>query len=226
MNDMYYSVTFGFGEYGNLMGILFEEVEVDVENEIELSRKTVKEIKRERQDVNHVNIIEDNTIILKLYYNDNCNTIKKIEGHETHIMSTSKFQSAKYSKTGKIITSESNGSQIIIDIEKETVNEIKKIGKKSRNNKRFNVSSSLLFDDKKTKINPVIVKLISDLSSINYTSNLSFDDGIYCTVTNDNDCKRITLKTKSKEAFKQERDMILKYSEEFLIFLNFGKQEV
>ena len=221
MSDMYYSVTFGFGEYGNLMGILFEEV--DVENEIELSRKTVKEIKRERQDVNHVNIIEDNTIILKLCYNDNCNTIKKIEGHETHIMSASKFQSAKYSKTGKIITSESNGSQIIIDMEKETINEIKKIGKKSRNNKRFSVSNSLLVDDKKTKINPVIVKLISELSSINYTSNLSFDDGIYCTVANNNDCKCITLKTKSKEAFKQERDMILKYAEEFLIFLNFGK---
>ena len=71
MNDMYYSVTFGFGEYGNLMGILFEEVEVDVENEIELSRKTVKEIKRERQDANHVNIIEDEKIILKLYHHDN-----------------------------------------------------------------------------------------------------------------------------------------------------------
>ena len=85
------------------------------------------------------------------------------------------------------------------------------------------MSNSLLFDDKKTQINPIIVKLISELSSINYTSNLSFDDGIYCTVTNDNDCKRVTLKTKSKEAFKRERDMILKYAEEFLIFLNFGK---
>ncbi len=219
MSDMYYSVTFGFGEYRNLMGILFEEIQV--EGETEISRKTIKEIKRERQDNNHVNIIEDNTIILKMYYNDNCNTIKKIEGHETHIMSASKFQSAKYSKTGKIITSESNGSQIIIDMEKETITEIKKIGKKSRNNKRFRAPNRLLFDDK--KINPIIVKLISELSSINYTSNLSFDDGIYCTVVNDNDCKRITLKTKSKEAFKQERDMILKYSEEFLIFLNFGK---
>ena len=38
MSDMYYSVTFGFGEYRNLMGILFEEIQV--EGETEISRKT------------------------------------------------------------------------------------------------------------------------------------------------------------------------------------------
>ncbi len=215
MNDMYYSVTFGFGEYGNLMGILFEEVEVDVENEIELSRKTVKEIKRERQDVNHVNIIEDEKIILKLYYHDNI--IKKIEGNETHIMSANKFQSARYSKSGKIVTAQSNALETTIDIEKGFISEIKKIGKKNRN-KRFGVNNSAFFgENNKLKTNPIVLKLMGDISCMNE---------IYFESNNSEICRSIISRTFSKETFKQERDTILKYAEEFLIFLNFGKQEV
>lgn len=215
MSDMYYSVTFGFGEYGNLMGILFEEVEVDVENEIELSRKTVKEIKRERQDVNHVNIIEDKKIILKLYHHDNI--IKKIEGNETHIMSANKFQSARYSKSGKVITAQSNGLETTIDIEKGFINEIKKIGKKNRS-KRFCVNNSAFFgNNNKFKTNPIVLKLMGDISCMNE---------IYFESNNSEICRSIVSKTFSKETFKQERDTILKYAEEFLIFLNFGKQEV
>lgn len=215
MNDMYYSVTFGFGEYGNLMGILFEEVEVDVENEIELSRKTVKEIKRERQDANHVNIIEDEKIILKLYHHDNI--IKKIEGNETHIMSANKFQSARYSKSGKIVTAQSNALETTIDIEKGFISEIKKIGKKNRN-KRFGVNNSAFFgDNNKLKTNLIVLKLMGDISCMNEIYFESNDSEI---------CRSIISRTFSKETFKQERDTILKYAEEFLIFLNFGKQEV
>lgn len=215
MSDMYYSVTFGFGEYGNLMGILFEEVEVDVENELELSRKTIKEIKRERQDVNHVNIIEDEKIILKLYHHDNI--IKKIEGNETHIMSANKFQSARYSKSGKIITAQSNALETTIDIEKGFISEIKKIGKKNRN-KRFSVNNSAFFgDNDKLKTNPIVLKLMGDISCMNE---------IYFESNNSDTCRSIVSKTVYKETFKQERDAILKYAEEFLIFLNFGKQEV
>ena len=215
MNDMYYSVTFGFGEYGNLMGILFEEVEVDVENEIELSRKTVKEIKRERQDANHVNIIEDEKIILKLYHHDNI--IKKIEGNETHIMSANKFQSARYSKSGKIVTAQSNALETTIDIEKGFISEIKKIGKKNRN-KRFCVNNSAFFgDNNKLKTNPIVLKLMGYISCMNEIYFESNDSEI---------CRSIISRTFSKETFKQERDTILKYAEEFLIFLNFGKQEV
>lgn len=215
MNDMYYSVTFGFGEYGNLMGILFEEVEVDVENEIELSRKTVKEIKRERQDVSHVNIIEDEKVILKLYHHDNI--IKKIEGNETHIMSANKFQSARYSKSGKVVTAQSNALETTIDIEKGFISEIKKIGKKNRN-KRFGVNNSAFFgDNNKLKTNPIVLKLMGDISCMNE---------IYFESNNSEICRSIVARTFSKETFKQERDTILKYAEEFLIFLNFGKQEV
>lgn len=215
MNDMYYSVTFGFGEYRNLMGILFEEVEFDVENEIELSRKTVKEIKRERQDANHVNIIEDEKIILKLYHHDNI--IKKIEGNETHIMSANKFQSARYSKSGKIVTAQSNALETTIDIEKGFISEIKKIGKKNRN-KRFGVNNSAFFgDNNKLKTNPIVLKLMGDISCMNEIYFESNDSEI---------CRSIISRTFSKETFKQERDAILKYAEEFLIFLNFGKQEV
>lgn len=215
MSDMYYSVTFGFGEYGNLMGILFEEVEVDVENELELSRKTIKEIKRERQDVNHVNIIEDEKIILKLYHHDNI--IKKIEGNETHIMSANKFQSARYSKSGKIVTAQSNALETTIDIEKGFISEIKKIGKKNRN-KRFSVNNNAFFgDNDKLKTNPIVLKLMGDISCMNE---------IYFESNNSDTCRSIVSKTVYKETFKQERDTILKYAEEFLIFLNFGKQEV
>lgn len=215
MNDMYYSVTFGFGEYGNLMGILFEEVEVDVENEIELSRKTVKEIKRERQDVDHVNIIEDEKIILKLYHHDNI--IKKIEGNETHIMSANKFQSARYSKSGKIVTAQSNALETTIDIERGFISEIKKIGKKNRN-KRFGVNNGAFFgDNNKLKTNPIVLKLMGDISCMNE---------IFFESNNSKICRSIVSRTFSKETFKQERDTILKYAEEFLIFLNFGKQEV
>ena len=214
MNDMYYAVTFGFGEYGNLMGILFEEVEVDLEKGVELSRKAVKEIKRERQDVNHVNIIEDKKIILKLYHHDN--VIKKIEGNETHIMSTNKFQSARYSKSGKVITAQSNGLETIIDIEKGFISEIKKIGKKNRN-RRFGVNNNAFFENNKLKTNPMVLKLIGEISCMN---------DMYFETTNSDICRSIVSKTVSKETFKQERDTILKYAEEFLIFLNFGKQEV
>ena len=184
MSDMYYSVTFGFGEYGNLMGILFEEVEVDVENEIELSRKTVKEIKRERQDVNHVNIIEDKKIILKLYHHDNI--VKKIEGNETHIMSANKFQSARYSKSGKVITAQSNGLETTIDIEKGFISEIKKIGKKNRS-KRFCVNNSAFFgNNNKLKTNPIVLKLMGDISCMNE---------IYFESNNSEICRSIVSKT-------------------------------
>lgn len=214
MSDMYYSVTFGFGEYGNLMGILFEEVEVDLEKGIELSRKTVKEIKRERQDINHVNIIEDKKIILKLYHHDNI--IKKVEGNETHIMSVNKFQSARYSKNGKVITAQSNRSETTIDIERGFISETKKIGKKNKTS-RFGVNNNAFFENNKLKTNPIVLKLIGEISCMNE---------IYFESTNTNTCRSIVSKTVSKETFKQERDTILKYAEEFLIFLNFGKQEV
>lgn len=214
MSDMYYAVTFGFGEYGNLIGILFEEVEVDLEKELELSRKTIKEIRRERQDIDHVNIIEDKKVILKLYHHDNI--IKKIEGNETHIMSTNKFQSARYSKSSKIITAQSNGLETTVDIEKGFISEIKKIGKKNRN-RRFGVNNNAFFENNKLKTNPIVLKLIGEISCMK---------DIYFESTNTDTCRSIVSKTVSKETFKQERDIILKYAEEFLIFLNFGKQEV
>ena len=215
MDNMYYSITLGLGEYGNLMGIIFEEI--SVKDDIE-TRKTVKEIKRVRQDINHVNIIEDDKIIMKLYYSDN--VLKKLEGNETHIMSTNKFQLARYNKTRDIITCQTNGSEITVDIGKETIREIKKIGKKRRNNKNYKVNSAGIFSNNDRKINPILTKLIVELLS------LSTDNDQICGGSNDNDdCRYFDFITDSKEAFKKERDIIIRYVEEFLIFLNFGKQE-
>ena len=56
--------------------------------------------------------------------------------------------------------------------------------------------------------------------------DISCMNEIYFESNNSEICRSIVSKTFSKETFKQERDTILKYAEEFLIFLNFGKQEV
>lgn len=213
--DMYYKITFGLGEYGNLMGIIFEEITVD-ENDVE-TRKTIKEIKRIRQDVNHVNIVEDDKIIMKLYYSDN--VLKKIEGNETHIMSTNKFQLARYNKTRDVITCQTNGSEITIDIGKETIREIKKIGKKRRNNKNYRANSTGLFSSNR-KINPILTKLVAEILSLSTSKDLICGGS-----THIDEFSSFEFDTDSKEAFKKEKDIIIRYAEEFLIFLNFGKQE-